>query len=83
MNWMTRVFYSWQGMIFLFATVQTCSDARPVSYPIGTLVFIRGARGKSIWSLKPSTLSSAEVKNVWSYTYYLHSPICLHGVVLS
>jgi hypothetical protein len=29
-----------------------------------------------------STPSSAEVKNVWSCTF-THSPMCLHGMVLS
>jgi hypothetical protein len=55
--------------------VQTGSGAHPASYPLAAGV--KRPRREAYHS----PLSSAEVKNTW--ILYLHSPICLHGVVLN
>jgi hypothetical protein len=59
------------GTFFLLPLrVQTGSGAHPTSYPMDT--------GSEADCASPS---SAEVKNVWSYTSTLS--ICLHGMVHS
>jgi hypothetical protein len=64
------------GNFSLHDLVQTGSGAHPVSYPMGTRGYFPGGH-----EADHSPLSSAEVKNVLSYTS--PSPIRLHGVVLS
>jgi hypothetical protein len=68
------------GNFSLHHRVQTGSEAHPASYPVGTgdlsLRVKRPGR-----EADHSPLSSAEVKEC--VELYLHSPIRLHGVVLS
>jgi len=69
-----------RGFFTLHHHVQTGSGAHPPSYPVDTGVHSPGVK----WPQHESDhlpASSAEAKNVWSYT---STPmICLHGMVLS
>jgi len=69
-------FNCWQKQeIFLFSkNIQTGSGAHPAPNPVGSGVPSLGAEQSGDHPL----LSSAEVKNEWSYT--TAHPICLHGV---
>jgi hypothetical protein len=60
----------------LFHRLQTGSGTHPASYPMGTPRVKPPAH-----EADRSTLSSTEVKECMEL--YLHSPICLHSVVLS
>jgi hypothetical protein len=68
------------GAIFLHHRVQTGSVAHPVSYPMGTRGSFLGIK-RSQREADHSPPSSAKVKECVELD--LHSPIRLHGVVLS
>jgi len=59
---------------------QTSSGAHPASYPMGTGGSFPEAK-KLGHEADVSPPSSAEIKQVWSYTST--PPVCLHGVVLN
>jgi hypothetical protein len=67
------------GNLSLLHRVQNGSGAHPASYPIGTGIYFPGGKAAGC-EVEHSPPSSAEVKNVWSYT---STPIRLHRVVLS
>jgi hypothetical protein len=60
---------------YLHHRVQNGSGAHPASYPMGTRGSFLGRESDH------SLTSSAEVKE--RVEIYLHSPVCLHGMVLS
>jgi hypothetical protein len=68
------------GKFSLHHCVQTASGTHPTSYPMGTRVSFLGGVKRLRRKADHSLPSSAEVKNVWSYTST--PPIRLHGVVL-
>jgi hypothetical protein len=68
------------GNFSLHLRVQNCSGAHPGSYTMGKRGSFPGGKAAGAWSW-PLNPSSAEVKE-WM-EIYLHSPIRLHGVVLS
>jgi hypothetical protein len=67
------------AIFFLLHSVQTGCGARPVSYPMGTGGFSRGAKRQGR-EADHSLPSSAEVKNGGAIPLL---PIRLHGVVLN
>jgi hypothetical protein len=80
-DWDSRVqFLAGAGNFSLHHHVQNGSGAHPASYP-----WVPGALSLGVKQLvreaDHSPPSSAEVKNVWSYTST--PPVCLHGMVLS
>jgi hypothetical protein len=77
----TRVqFPAGTGNFSLHHRVQTASGAHPTSYPMGTRAISMGLKRQGR-EADHSSLSRAEVKNMWNYT---STPtIRLHGVVLS
>jgi hypothetical protein len=84
MGWMTEEFgfnSRTQGKDFsLLHNLQTGSDAHPASYTVGT-----GAsfpEGYSSRSEKPTTHLHL-VLRLRMVTLYLHTPICLHGLVFN
>jgi hypothetical protein len=68
------------GNFFLNHRVQSGSGAHPASYPMGTRALSLGVQRPGR-EADHSPSSSAEVKECMEL--YLHSPIRLHGVVLS
>jgi hypothetical protein len=67
----------------LLHSVQTGSGAHPASYPMGTgdsLPQEGGGVQRQGYEAHHTPPSSAEVKKV---ELYLHSPICLHGIVFN
>jgi len=67
-------FLAGAGHSSLCHCVQTSSGAHPASYPMGTGGSFQGCGGKH------SLPSSAEVKNLWSYTAspsYVFMALCL------
>jgi hypothetical protein len=65
------------GSFSLDLRVQTGSGAHPASCPVGTRGSYPGGKAAGSWT-DHSPLSSAEVKNVWSYISI--PPLCLHGM---
>jgi hypothetical protein len=54
--------------------------AHPASYPMGTRGSFCGDKAAGAWSWP---LTSIQYRGQECVELYLHSPICLHGVVLS
>jgi hypothetical protein len=73
-------FPSGAGNFSLHHRVQNGSGAHPASYPMGTRGSFTGGKAAGV-EADHSSPSSAEVKEC--VELYLHSPIHLHGVVLS
>jgi hypothetical protein len=84
MGWMIRVlgFDSWRGLgIFLFSAASRMALG-PTQPPIQWILLALSLMVKWLGhETDHSPPSSAEVKNVWSYTSI--PPIHIHGVVLS
>jgi hypothetical protein len=71
---------SWQRQeFFLLHKVQTCSGAKPASYSVGNLDDLSGCRRPG-HGADHSPRFNAELENDGAY---VHSPICLHGIVLN
>jgi hypothetical protein len=68
------------GNFSLHHHVQTSSGAHPASYPIGTRGSFPGSRAAGAWSW---SLTSISCRGQECLELYFHSPIRLHGVVLS
>jgi hypothetical protein len=66
-----------QGFSFLHS-VQTYSEANPISYPMGTGASFHGSKKRGV---KPTTYFHL-VPRSRKMELYLHSPICLHGIAL-
>jgi hypothetical protein len=67
------------GIIPPLHRVKTGTGSHPASYPMGTAGSFPKNKQRGNGSDHPPP-SSAEVKNVWRYTYT--PPICLHDVLL-
>jgi hypothetical protein len=66
---------------FLLYSVQTGSEAHPAFYPMGTADSVTKVKHQG-HQADHSPPSSAEAKKGGAIAY-LHSPICLHGIVLT
>jgi len=69
------------GNFSLHYRVQNGSGAYVAPYPMGTWGSFSGGKAAEAWNWQSSPPSSAEVKEC--VELYVHSPIRLHGVVLS
>jgi hypothetical protein len=67
------------GNFSLHCRVQNGSGAHPASYPVGTRGSFLGGKVVGAWNWPPPSCS--EVKEC--VELFLHSPICIYGVVLS
>jgi hypothetical protein len=65
---------------FLFHSVYASFVVHPVSYPMGTGGSFHGGKAAGVWSW-PFNSTYYRGEEWWGL--YLHSPYCLHGIVLN